>query len=145
MAQGTIQIVKPSKSGKSLAVTVDGKRYFAKLTTGLSAHVGKMITFDPSIQTLDDGGTITWINEFTLSGSGGPAVNGGGMAASPGPQASAYHPLVSNLAAHLIAAGKTPGDLRAWFSACKAILEGKTIREPGSDDADPEFNDPLAF
>jgi hypothetical protein len=117
--QGTIQAVHPSKSGKSLSVNVDGQRFQAKHASGLLAHVGKTITFDPTEQKLDDGGVIRWINEFTLSGGSAP------VAAPTQPGASPYQPLVSNLAAHLIAAGRPPTELALWVSTCKGILEGK--------------------
>ncbi len=134
MAQGQIHRVQPSKSGKSLSVMVDAQRYQAKLTSGLENAVGKTITFDPKPQPLADGTTIYWINEFTLSG-GMPipaAPNGSGATIATHPMAtpSPLQPMISNLAASLIAAGKEPSDLGPWVAACKAALEGKLDNEP---------------
>jgi hypothetical protein len=135
--QGTIHQVQPSKSGKSLSVVVDGKRFSAKLNSGLMGSAGKTITFDPTEQKLDDGGVIRWINEFTLSGGAAGGASASGPAAMPqggaiqGGAPSSYQPLVSNLAAHLIAAGKDPAELGPWFYRCKALLEGK--------DEEPQF------
>ena len=126
--QGVIHQVQPSKSGKTLSVTVEGNRFSAKLNSGLQGCAGKTITFDPTEQKLDDGGVIRWINEFTLSGGGAPAASTAAPAATNAPHGmSPYQPLISNLAAHLITAGKEPSDLRAWVAVCTAILEGKDL------------------
>jgi hypothetical protein len=141
MAQGMIHSVRPSKSGKSLTVMVDASRYQAKLDSGLGNAVGKTITFDPKPQQLQDGGTIYWINEFTISGPASvPSVaapKGPGAAISPAP-VSPYQPMCSNLAAALIAAGKEPSDLSAWFNAAKDLLDGRE-RMPGDDDLGPSY------
>lgn len=122
--RGTIHQVQPSKSGKSLSVTVDGKRYQAKLNSGLVGHAGKEIVFDPTEQIFDDGTKIYWINEFTLAGNQAAPAS---PEASNAPQGmSPYQPLISNLAAHLIAAGKGPEALHGWFVECKKALEGKS-------------------
>lgn len=139
MAQGIIHRVQPSKSGKSLSVTVDASRYQAKLNSGLDRAVGQKITFDPSPQNLQDGTTIYWINEYTLSP--GDHQQAPSAAPSPGsrnePEAtisgrapSHYQPMVSNLAASLIAAGKGPESLNGWFQECKNVLEGKSEEIP---------------
>lgn len=126
--QGTIHQVQPSKSGKSLSVVVDGKRYQAKNGSGLLGKAGQVITFDPQEQKFDNGDVIYWINEFTLSG--GQAAPASPGAASSGGAPSSYQPLVSNLAAHLIAAGKGPEELERWFRRCKDVLEGKSEEAP---------------
>jgi hypothetical protein len=137
MAQGQIDKVIPSKSGKSLSVYVGGARYQAKLDSGLENAVHKTITFDPKVQQLQDGSKIYWINEFTVSGGlaepAAPEAPQGARATINGHPPSPYQPMCSNLAAALIAAGKAPEDLAPWFRVCKGLLDGSIS------DEEPQF------
>jgi hypothetical protein len=120
--RGKIQAAKPSQSGKTLSVNVDGTWYSSKAFE-LQQHVGKEIVGDTSDSDYN-GQTIHWLNSYTLvDGTPAPTPAPSEPGATNGSKPSTYQPLVSNLAAHLIAAGKEPGELRAWYVACKTVLE----------------------
>lgn len=155
---GTIQAARPSKSGKTLSIQIDGKWYQSKLWQ-LQQAVGRKIAAETSDSDYN-GQTVHWLNSFSfadadpvgvathavmVSQAAGisdrvlparPVASGTvpGAAISPG-AVSPYQPLVSNLAAHLIAAGKEPADLASWFQACRDMLEGWE-RMPGEDDVE---------
>ena len=134
--RGVIEQAKHSKSGKSLGVLIQGTWYTTK-HWGLEGKVGQEIVFDPKTLPMKDGGTIQTINEYTLANEPAPTP-----AAAPPPtrqvQASPpnpYQPLVSNLAAHLIAAGKHSDELRIWYKECVRLLENK----------ENDLDDPIPF
>jgi hypothetical protein len=124
--RGFIQAARPSKSGKTLSVQIGGTWYNTK-NFGLQQHVGKEIVGETSDSDYN-GQTVHWLNSFTLvEGDSGPApapAAPNAPGATNGPKApSHYQPMVSNLSAALIAAGKQPSDLRAWYVAAKQVLE----------------------
>jgi hypothetical protein len=120
--RGRIQSTKPSQSGKTLGVQIDGTWYSSK-NFDLQNYAGKEIVADTS-ESEYKGQTIRWINSYTLVDGAPPVEAQEAQGATNGTKAmSPYQPLVSNLAAHLIAAGKEPGELRAWYVACKEVLE----------------------
>jgi hypothetical protein len=131
--QGQIQAAKQSQSGKTVSVQINGKWYSCKDFSVLK-HIGEIVTFEESSSEWQ-GKTMLWMNEPTF-GAAPEKSNGKHTSVSKGDTGySQYQPLVSNLAAHLIAAGGAPSDLGPWFGACRALLEG----------ADPELNDNVPF
>lgn len=67
MAQGIIQQVNQSKSGKTLGVQIGGQWYSTKHFE-LQNHVGETITFDTSTSEFN-GTTMHWLNDYTLAGA----------------------------------------------------------------------------
>ena len=62
---GIIQATKPSKTGKTLGVQIGGQWYSTK-SPELAQVVGQSITFESSVQTFPDGGSCTWLNDYTI-------------------------------------------------------------------------------
>lgn len=127
--QGRIEQTKPSQSGKTIGVLINGTWYSSK-DFGLAQQVGKIIEFMASTQSFPNGGSVTWLNDPKIVADGGmpsPAPSNGTQhkPVSNGDIGySQYQPMVSNLAAHLIDAGQSPDQLPIWFGACRACLEG---------------------
>lgn len=68
MAQGIIQQAKPSKSGKTLSVQINGQWLTTKHFE-IQNMVGQQITFKTSEQPFPDGNSITWLNDYTVAGA----------------------------------------------------------------------------
>ena len=66
--QGQIQQANPSKSGKTLSVQIGGQWYTSKHFE-LQNMVGQEITFTSSVQEFPDGGSCTWLNDYSASGA----------------------------------------------------------------------------
>lgn len=130
--QGQIEEAKRSQSGKTVGVKIGGKWYSSK-DFKLESMVGSVISGFGSDSDFN-GKTMHWLNAYTVdaapASNSAPNGNGGNVN---------YQPMVSNLAAHLIAAGKQPHELSAWFKACKAVLNGQELS-----DAVP-YNDGVPF
>lgn len=133
--RGTISAAKPSQSGKTLSLQIGGTWYSTK-SFELQQHVGKEIVGETKDSEYN-GKVIHWLESYTLVGEAAPAAPAKGPIAQP-VQSSQYQPLISNLAAHLITAGKDPADLGPWFFRCKSLLEGK-------EQAGEDPNDPIPF
>jgi hypothetical protein len=136
--RGVIEQARHSKSGKSLSVLIQNVWYTTKHFL-LETKVGQEIVFDPKEITMGDGAKLQTIQAYTLANDTSAAPT---PAAAPPPtrqvQASPnnpYQPLVSNLAAHLIAAGQTPEALKHWYAECVLMLEGK-VKENNDDPDD---------
>ena len=131
--RGIIEQARHSKSGKSLSVLIQNVWYTTK-HFGLESKVGQEIVFDPKPITMGDGTVIQTIPSYTLASEGTAPTPAAAPPARPvqaSPPPNPYQPLVSNLAAHLIAAGQQPSELKRWFEACLNVLE------PDSDDDIP--------
>jgi len=63
--QGFIQQARPSKSGKTLSVQINNVWYTTK-SPELERMVGQAITFESSVQEFPDGGSCTWLNDYTI-------------------------------------------------------------------------------
>jgi len=63
--QGQIQQARPSKSGKTLSVQINNIWYTTK-SPELEQMVGQAITFESSVQSFNDGGSCTWLNDYTI-------------------------------------------------------------------------------
>ena len=119
--RGFIQAAKPSSSGKTLGVQIAGTWYSTKAFE-LQQHVGKEIVGETSDSDYK-GQTIHWLNSYTLVDGNAPKPPEEPEVRSNGQSYSHYQTLVSNLAAHLIAAGKGTDELGPWFKACRVLLE----------------------
>ena len=148
---GIIQEAKPSKSGKTLGIKVNGQWYSTK-DFFWQGHVGESVSFIASFQPIGDGG-MTWANNMALAGaadvsgqfqaSTGPAqmpptasmpTGGGNVQSSPPPAKSVdpmqFMPFTSNTVAHAIQAGliKDPSQIFEWasmaFNTAKNLVEG---------------------
>jgi len=119
--RGRIAAAKPSQSGKTLGVQIDGTWYSTKFFE-LQQQVGKEIVGETSDSDYK-GQTVHWLNSYTLvDGAPQDAPSEPGQTNGSKPM-SPYQPLVSNICAHLIAAGREPGEVRAWYVAAKEVLE----------------------
>ena len=143
--RGVIEQAKHSKSGKSLGVLIQGTWYTTRHFI-LETKVGQEIVFDPKEIAMGDGAKIQTIQAYTLANelvlqdtrdkvpTPTSAPRPSPVQASPPP--NPYQPLVSNLAAHLIAAGLPPKDLLPWYKACVELLEGPRGKPPEDSDDD---------
>lgn len=62
---GVIQQAKMSQSGATLRVQIAGVWYSTK-SPELQQMVGQSITFESSVQNFTDGGSCTWLNDYTI-------------------------------------------------------------------------------
>ena len=62
---GTIQQANKSKSGKTLSLQIDGVWYTSK-NWELEQAVNRRVIFEPSEQTLPDGSSIKWLNDYVF-------------------------------------------------------------------------------
>lgn len=147
--RGVIDQAKPSQSGKSLSVYLGGNWYTTK-HFGLIDKVGQEIVFDPKDVTMKDGMVIKTIPAYTLASEPAPTPAAAPTPTPLRPQVQAsppnpYQPLVSNLAAHLIAAGKPVTELPQWYEVCVFLLEdGKKGKGPPKNSED-DPDDPIPF
>lgn len=75
MTTGTIEAARPSKSGKTLGVKVGGK-WYSTSEWDLQNHIGETITItDVNEAPLPDGGSITYLNAYTLGAGHDPSEN----------------------------------------------------------------------
>jgi len=141
---GTIQAARPSKSGKTLSIQIDGTWYQSKLWQ-LQQAIGRKIAAETS-ESDYNGQKVRWLNTFSFADAdpqtqapvpavAAPAAPGATISPAP---VSHYQPMCSNLAAALIAAGRQPEELAVWFNTAKELLEGRE-RMPGDDDLGPPY------
>ena len=137
MAQGQIQKVNQSKSGKTLGVQINGQWYSTKHFE-LQNHVGETITFQTS-ESEFNGTVMHWLNDYTLAGQDQTpaaqafnqqhAQNQGQTA----PQTDKDLTITALALVKCIEGIKTPQQAYEAFNQTKALLSG-TSDVPFDDD-----------
>ena len=122
--QGHIQVARKSKSGKNLSVQVSGDWYVSK-NWEFENMVGQEITFEPAVQTFNDGGSITWINEYNATGqSTTPAGQAFDAAHAQAPPMGQPAPMPTSIGNPGTQAPQTDKELTITALALVKCLEG---------------------